>query len=227
MRRELTYPQKDKLVTLFAIATRMASRLDDFYIAGHFWKSLPESLLWSNPRRGEVKRRFAPTVGGGSRQTSIPSWSWAAVGGPVLQHDCGHLVSIQSVVDMEAYELVLVNEANPVGQCVHASLTLMAHYREVQWKRAKPAILPRSGESHVDIGNLTVYLDDPTTTPLDGTRHLIITLATERLESTAWELLLLASAQGVEEIYERCGLFHVYIDIVPLFSEGKRRIVLV
>jgi hypothetical protein len=42
--RQLTYPEMDKQVALSAIASRMCHAMDDIYLAGHFWKMLPQSL---------------------------------------------------------------------------------------------------------------------------------------------------------------------------------------
>ena len=44
--RELTYPKVDKLAALSGIATRMGIAMDDVYVAGHFWKTLPYRLNW-------------------------------------------------------------------------------------------------------------------------------------------------------------------------------------
>ena len=35
--RELTYPDKDKLIAFSAIASRVRQAMNDVYIASHFW----------------------------------------------------------------------------------------------------------------------------------------------------------------------------------------------
>jgi hypothetical protein len=85
--RDLTYPETDKLVALSAVARRMAVLMQDVYIAGHFWKTLPRTLNWRvnprsihNKRRDIVARRMATVVQGQRHGTTskTPSWSWAS-----------------------------------------------------------------------------------------------------------------------------------------------------
>jgi hypothetical protein len=59
--RQLTYPEVDKLVALFAIASRMCEAMDDVYLTGHFLKILPKSLNWRSASK-RTKRRFPVTV---------------------------------------------------------------------------------------------------------------------------------------------------------------------
>lgn len=76
--RNLTYPEKDKLVALSAIAQRMATQMQDEYIVGHFWKTLPGSLNWRvKTNRG---RRLATKVieNHNGRTWNTPTWSWAS-----------------------------------------------------------------------------------------------------------------------------------------------------
>ncbi|KAK2752251.1 heterokaryon incompatibility protein [Colletotrichum kahawae] len=78
--RRLTYPEKDKLVAFSALASLMEEATSDQCIAGHLWKSIPQSLLWLIDRQetygfdAYLKLR---------KSLRIPSWSWASVDGRV------------------------------------------------------------------------------------------------------------------------------------------------
>ncbi|KAH7309724.1 heterokaryon incompatibility protein-domain-containing protein [Stachybotrys elegans] len=45
-KRDLSFPAKDKLAAISAIASRFSHAMDDVYIAGHFLRMLPHSLMW-------------------------------------------------------------------------------------------------------------------------------------------------------------------------------------
>ena len=67
--------EEDKLVALSGLAKRMERLLDDEYTAGLWRKCLPGQLLWSVDRAEGCKRPEVPY--------RAPSWSWAAIDGPV------------------------------------------------------------------------------------------------------------------------------------------------
>ncbi|KAF4895954.1 hypothetical protein CGCF415_v006851 [Colletotrichum fructicola] len=82
--RKLTCPEKDKLVAMSAVAALMETATKDKCIVGHFWKSIPFSLMWDGfgtPFHGsdeslEIRKRLR-----------IPSWSWASEHRTVLSTD--------------------------------------------------------------------------------------------------------------------------------------------
>jgi hypothetical protein len=68
----LTFP-RDKLVAIGAIAAHIAAQTGDEYVAGLWRRDMPQNLAWTPmPYRG----RLPPTY-------RSPSWSWAAIDGPV------------------------------------------------------------------------------------------------------------------------------------------------
>ncbi|KAF3809753.1 hypothetical protein GCG54_00005296 [Colletotrichum gloeosporioides] len=79
-RRELTYPEKDKLAALSAVASSMQKAMGDEYLAGHFLKSIAHSLVWHS---GEYNARRTSQSQVTKRMLRLPSWSWASVDGRV------------------------------------------------------------------------------------------------------------------------------------------------
>ncbi|KAF2669753.1 hypothetical protein BT63DRAFT_425424 [Microthyrium microscopicum] len=73
-RRELTYPDKDKLVAFSAITDRFSNILNSAYHAGLFQCHLPASLAWVCPI---LKDRPA------LEEYRAPSWSWAKLDGEI------------------------------------------------------------------------------------------------------------------------------------------------
>jgi hypothetical protein len=149
--RELTYPKVDKLVALSGIATRMGIAMDDVYVAGHFWKTLPYSLNWQvqpplahEKRRKRMARRITQSANedNGERQNKTPSWSWASMDGPLFILQFAYLTRRnKSLADAEAYALTPVDETNPAGQIVSASLNIRAYCAEIEWTQGRPVLL--------------------------------------------------------------------------------------
>ncbi|KAF2168823.1 hypothetical protein M409DRAFT_52828 [Zasmidium cellare ATCC 36951] len=75
--RALTYPEKDKLIAVAAMARRYTEACEDEYkrqgyVAGHMRSSLLFSMCWQT---GEEAKRAHPW--------RAPSWSWASIDGPL------------------------------------------------------------------------------------------------------------------------------------------------
>lgn len=73
--RLLTYPEKDKLVALAAVAQRFAAVFSEEYYAGHFLENMPFDLTWRVLTRNfdqdfSIKRH--------------PTWSWTSVDAEVV-----------------------------------------------------------------------------------------------------------------------------------------------
>lgn len=68
--RLLTYPEKDKLVALAAVAQRFAAVFGEEYYAGHFRENMPFDLAW------QVLRRHS---GQDPSTRRYPTWSWTSV----------------------------------------------------------------------------------------------------------------------------------------------------
>ncbi|KAF4627431.1 hypothetical protein G7Y89_g10723 [Cudoniella acicularis] len=115
-RRLLTY-EKDKLVALSGIASRMHSILNDTYIAGLWKKQLAAELLWEHRR---VTSSRLPL------EYRAPSFSWASIDQAVSQK--GHLHKV--VEASAAFEMIDVASApstsNRFGQVSDGWLTIRA-----------------------------------------------------------------------------------------------------
>lgn len=76
-RRLLTYPEKDKLVALAAIAQRFTAVFSEGYFAGHFRENMPFDLAWSvlgrHPDQDSSIKRH-------------PTWSWTSVDAEVSSY---------------------------------------------------------------------------------------------------------------------------------------------
>ena len=83
--RDLTF-SSDKLIALSGIASGVGNFIKDYYYAGLWRKSLPQSLLWSPydeedlPSPGYVACK--------SPQYRAPSWSWASIDSRISKFLC-------------------------------------------------------------------------------------------------------------------------------------------
>ncbi|KAL9116551.1 MAG: hypothetical protein Q9187_006923 [Circinaria calcarea] len=197
--RELTYPEADKLVALSGIASRMESAMDDVYIAGHFWRTLPYSLNWQvqPPLAAEKRREKIPRrINGPAKknkdesQNKTPSWSWASMDGPLFV-DTGRY---NSLADAEAYTLALVDERNLTGQIVSASLKIRAYYAEIEWTQGRPVILGQPRTWFDDIYFFQVNIDDPDDRLAEGTRCWLAALGEDHWLGK-WEGLVLKEVE--------------------------------
>lgn len=75
-RRRLTFPETDKLVAFSAVASVMERATSDQYIAGHLWKTLPQSLLWKKTGHDIHEFNAGLKI---KESLNLPSWSWASV----------------------------------------------------------------------------------------------------------------------------------------------------
>ncbi|KAI9662939.1 MAG: hypothetical protein M1821_007986 [Bathelium mastoideum] len=212
--RELTFPKTDKLVALSAIAVRLGRAMNDVYIAGHFWKTLPLSLNWKvgSPYMGKMQRKravprriIAPAkLEEGQRQNHTPSWSWASIHGPL---DTQYRNPYDPLADLLAYAVTPLVETNPTGQIVSASLTISAYCAEIEWTQEGPNILSEPGLWTNKSYRLIVDIDDPDDKPTSGERYWIAVLA-ESSWGSLWEGLVLTKLNiGGERLYRRKGHF--------------------
>ncbi|KAI9693032.1 MAG: hypothetical protein M1822_005027 [Bathelium mastoideum] len=212
--RELTFPKTDKLVALSAIAVRLGSAMNDVYIAGHFWKTLPLSLNWKvgSPYMGKMQRKRAvprriispAKLEEGQRQNHTPSWSWASIHGPL---DTQYRNPYDPLADLLAYAVTPLVETNPTGQIVSASLTISAYCAEIEWTQEGPNIRSEPGLWTNKSYRLIVDIDDPDDKPTSGERYWIAVLA-ESSWGSLWEGLVLTKLNiGGERLYRRKGHF--------------------
>ncbi|KAH6874086.1 hypothetical protein B0T10DRAFT_541246 [Thelonectria olida] len=182
--RDLTHPELDKLVALSAVAKGMGREMDDVYIAGHFFNTLPQSLNWRMEpflsedyrRKRPVRRRINRLANEGGRRSNTPSWSWASMDGQVFQHGHGSLKG-PPLAEVDAYSVTPVDEANPEGQVASASVRIRAYWAEVEWEEDSPVMLANPKAWIDDVHYLDVMFDDPDDNPGGGTRLLLAVIA--------------------------------------------------
>ena len=215
--RELIYPEADKLVALSAVAVRMKNAMNDVYIAGHFWKTLPDSLNWQvqppvgrSKRRKRAARRITRLVkeDTGERHEKAPSWSWPSMDGPLYMYNVAdHSHRHNSLADTQAYKLDSIDEMNPTGQIVSASLQIRAYCAEMEWGQPYPTSIGKPKKWNDDAYNFKANIDDPDDTPTEGTRFLIAVLV-ENICEGRWEGLILQEVE--ERTYKRVGHYLLY-----------------
>ncbi|KUI60676.1 hypothetical protein VP1G_11191 [Cytospora mali] len=107
-RRVLTYPEKDKLVAIAAIAQQFATVLGEDYYAGHFRKNMPADLAWA-VKRGSKPR--SPT------KRRCPTWSWASVDNELV-YEWDNLGSrrTRDLAEVEGVRSSLKNPSYKFGQ---------------------------------------------------------------------------------------------------------------
>lgn len=212
-KRRLTYPKTDRLVALSAIAHDVGKAMDDVYIAGHFWKTLPASLNWvledwprspSDRYGGKARRLFwSEKLGAEDDGPRTPSWSWASTDGPVfLWRFRGP--ETQHLADAVSYTLELANQANPTGPCISASISIRAYCTELEWQSQNKAVM-------VARGNITIYLnlDEPEVRRVKGTKGLLVALR-EYKELREWSGLVVEGIpHGGRIAYRRVGHFAI------------------
>lgn len=215
-RRSLTYPKVDKLVAISAIAKSIERSLDDVYIAGHFWKTLPLSLDWvvesaySRGLRPQAKRMWSSqsAIGRDDRHC-IPSWSWASMDGPIICYtDDGTMPSREyaSLADAESYVIVSNDGSDSSVPQRIPTVSIRGHCCAIQWQEGRPVLLARSEEWDKNY-YLTVDLDEPDFVWPDGTNHVIVALAA-LASNQIWSGLMLEKAtQDGEAVYRRIGHF--------------------
>ncbi|KAB8209628.1 hypothetical protein BDV34DRAFT_188692 [Aspergillus parasiticus] len=213
--RRLTFPAKDRLVAFSAMAQRMAAFINSEYIAGHFWKQLPQSLPWqviihpeSRPRRRD---RYLLEDG---RQIKTPSWSWASIDGEIQMPLMSvALYSTESIANMVDFTLDLVNDANPYGQVVSASLILQACCAEAQWTGGVPVLSGQPIKLH-DYTSCNGYnvsfwwiIDDPIDELQEGDRCEVIALCRAESNQNLYGLIARRLPDRGPDSYARIGHF--------------------
>jgi hypothetical protein len=82
--RDLSF-DKDRLVALSGIASKVQSRLEDSYHAGMWERDMIQSLLWHTGDGLDYGDRgiYTDRTGWMTSEYTAPSWSWASVAAPV------------------------------------------------------------------------------------------------------------------------------------------------
>ena len=141
--RALTFPS-DKLLAISAIAEKYGTVFNDDYLAGLWRFSLPISLVWSvNPLNGLLLPR--------PKEYRAPSWSWAAVEGPVYLDL--RKKAYQGVMEVEprdvlsqviACEVKLSNKGFQYGTISSGTLTMKGFVRDALWSKDNNLLVKRS-----------------------------------------------------------------------------------
>lgn len=202
---ELAHPGADKLGGLSTIADQLATAMDDVYVSGHFWSTLPASLNWqvlpplaAGKRRGRRAQRIT------SETNHIPSWSWASMDGTLYIPRAGRRRET-SLADAEAYTLIPANTSTPSAGIVSATLRIKTYCVESEWTNGCAVIHSEFWTRVQDCYWLRVNLDDDHVIPTEGARYLLAALVEDDW-LRKWEGLFLqeVSIDG-QSFYRRVG----------------------
>ncbi|RDL35767.1 uncharacterized protein BP5553_06379 [Venustampulla echinocandica] len=142
--RDLTKAE-DRLTALSGVASRHAqSDLTDRYVAGHWLKSLPPSLLWT------VTKPIQQTDCLSTEQYIAPSWSWASIP-PGMQIKFPEVYS--RTPDPPVRMKVVLHGTDPIGPIKSASITL----KNVTRPLLLPGVEQIPWPEAVEDGNKEIY----------------------------------------------------------------------
>lgn len=110
----LTYPEKDKLVALAAVAQRFAAVFSEDYYAGHFRENMPFDLAWY-----VIRRRS----GQDSSIRRYPTWSWTSVDAEVSAPSIQCLLK-QPLAIVEGVSVALEDPSYRFGPVIAGQLIL-------------------------------------------------------------------------------------------------------
>lgn len=113
-KRNITYTS-DRLVALSGVASDMAGKMNDEYLAGLWKSSLFWDLLWYPDPWVEM-----PVP----KEYLAPSWSWASLGGPVTWSSYNASSSLKTYVEVKGAETIVKTTLNPYGNVISGSITL-------------------------------------------------------------------------------------------------------
>jgi hypothetical protein len=115
--------KKDRLIALSGIAETLQWRYDDEYVAGLWKKDLYRQLQWKFKDTQRVMQGKRPPSG---PPFQAPSWSWAAVDGPVFW------LPDRKIPKKRLYEILEVDikpqRQNPYGDIISGKLRLRCQY---------------------------------------------------------------------------------------------------
>ncbi|KAF3009658.1 hypothetical protein E8E13_007920 [Curvularia kusanoi] len=129
---DLTFPEKDKLSAMAAIARHFGFILPGRYCAGIFKSDLHFGLLWRpiyaykgvallKRQNWELRITIDPVR---SRKYQAPSWSWASVNDRTVARVRHTRKAWGLLADIENVSIDLQDSRNPFGQIISAELTI-------------------------------------------------------------------------------------------------------
>lgn len=218
--RELTFPNKDKMVALSAVVSQFEVAMDDVCVAGHFWKMLPDSLGWRIPRWSNdaavVPTRMTSRMsdqycsyGTAGGLYKVPRWSWASMHGPLddLYVDLRSDFHDQLVPQVIAYHYTQLIDATG-GDFTTVVLEIKAHSANVETggddSRIKSGIWDMSGHE------VECQFDDISDMPSKSKSFVAIVLLHNRYYWRVEGLLLNRVSIDDVPYFERVGSFIVH-----------------
>jgi hypothetical protein len=224
--RKLTYPGADKLVALSAISNRMGYAMDDVYLAGHFCKTLPQSLNWKIHRENLRTSQRLPKSSGqmiGGDWLLTPSWSWASMDGPITMWETQARIRTFVAV-VELYDSFSVDQTEPEAPLRYKHmLTIRTWCHVIEWEEGEPDMNGALG--------MSFDMDDIHDLPENGSQCLLAALG--GFADVVEGLLLREIDFNGKKVYERMGHFNWFLygtadmkdgSWKTLFTDGERSI---
>ncbi|KAF5649624.1 hypothetical protein F52700_520 [Fusarium sp. NRRL 52700] len=119
-KRQLSFPEKDKLVAIAGIARIWNHERQFDYLAGIFRPHLPWALLWHRESNAQDPMHDKQPLGEESfTPGGVPTWSWATCKFQVKAYpftNTHSLVNGTVLVDIKFAEVELADKENPYGQ---------------------------------------------------------------------------------------------------------------
>lgn len=197
---------EDKLIALSGMAKKMSVVLNDTYVAGFWAKNLVNGMIWYV--QPGIK---GPLRSMRSTSYSAPSWSWAAIDGPVeFTSEDGLYDDFVTILDFS----VTNTGEDPTGQVVSGHVTLKCIVKQIK----KPEQYYWGGVDYC--GNY--HADDPVES--DGIKEFFA-VPLRRYKITAddeeelWGLVVHPVVRETQ-VFQRAGLFRLFLgdDIVNVGS---------
>ncbi|KAF5600601.1 heterokaryon incompatibility protein [Fusarium pseudoanthophilum] len=130
-KRQLSFPEKDKLVAIAGIARVWNHERQFDYLAGIFRPHLPWALLWHrDPDAVDPIHAKQPLGDDSFTPGGVPSWSWATCKFPVKSYPytvTEFLVNGTVLVDIKCAEVELADKENPYGQVKSGKIELKGY----------------------------------------------------------------------------------------------------
>jgi hypothetical protein len=113
---DLTFPDKDKLMAIAGIASRVGRLMRSDYIAGLFRDMLPRALLWKVEQPGSFSKDATQRIliPPGNPDYRAPTWSWASLEKGINFKECCEHMKYPLLTEILDTEVVRDNEKKPV-----------------------------------------------------------------------------------------------------------------